>query len=242
MPNSTLKIINKILAFQKKVLNWYYDFKYAKYKKKSSSKTYVTAGETLYLNAQEKLDAKEVIENAKNIFKENLDELEKIFEYIAAKGTPVIKLKKADTLLWFVGQEEGFIPPQKNIKALALCLLINIFSKEKLGFDFETKGMFVFRDTTLSPYLLAYHLYHWMAYSKNLSGYDERTARQFKNIFVLEQDIMARKSLSIEEILSLKEAIAREIEAIDMVVQLAKEVSGAKKASDKLKKDGNISI
>jgi hypothetical protein len=242
MTNPTLKIINAILAFQKKVLNWYYDFKYAKYTKKSSSKTYVTAGEMLYLNAQEKLDAKEVIENAKNIFKENLNEPEKIFDYIKSQGTPVIKLKKAQTLLWFAGQEEGFIPPQKNIKALILCLLINIFTNEKIESGFKTKGMFVFRDSTLSPYLLAYHLYHWMAYSKNLSGYDERTIRQFKNIFTLEHDIMARKSLSIEEILSLKEAIAREIEAIDMVVQLAKEVAGAKKASDKFKKDGNISI
>jgi hypothetical protein len=242
MSNPTLKIINAILAFQKKVLTWYYDFKYAKYTKQSSSKTYVTAGETLYLNAQEKLDAKEVIENAKSVFKENLDEPEKIFDYIKSQGTPVIKLQKAPTILWFAGQEEGFIPPQKGLKALALIFLINIFSKEKIAIGLQTQGMFVFRDTVLSPYLLAYNLYHWMAYSKNLSGYDERTLKQFKNIFAFEQDIMARKQLSIEEILSLREAIAREVEAIDMVVALAKEVSGAKKASDKLKKDGDISI
>lgn len=242
MSNPTLKIINAILAFQKKVLTWYYDFKYAKYTKKSSSKTYVTAGETLYLNAQEKLDAKEIIDNAKSIFKENLDEPERIFDYIKSQGTPVIKLHKASTMLWFVGQEEGFIPPQKWLKALVLSVLINIFSKEKVPFRCQTPGMFVFRDTTVSPYLLAYHIYHWMAFSKNLSGYDERTVKQFKNIFVFEQDIMARKQLSIEEILSLREAIAREVEAIDMVVALAKEVSGAKKASDKLKKDGDISI
>jgi len=242
MSNPTLKIINAILAFQKKALTWYYDFKYAKYTKKSSSKTFVTAGETLYLNAQEKLDAKEVIENAKSVFKENLNEPEKIFDYIQSQGTPVIKLNNAPTMLWFVGQEEGFIPPQKGLKALALGLLMNIFSKEKIESGFQTKGVFVFRDSILSPYFLAYHLYHWMAYSKNLSGYDEKTLKQFKNIFVLEKDIMARKSLSIEEILSLREAIAREVEAIDMVVQLAKEVAGAKKASDKFKKDGDISI
>lgn len=242
MENPTLKIINAVLVFQKKVLNWYYDFKYSKYKKKSSSKTFITAGETLYLNAQEKLDAKKVIENAKSVFKEHLNEPEKIFDYIKSEGTPVFKLTKAHTMLWFVGQEEGFIPPQKGFNALALSCLIKFFAKEEIKVGFETSGMFVFRDTVLSPYFLAYHLYHWMAYSKNLSGYDEKTAKQFKNIFVLEKDITARKNLSIDEILSLREAIAREVDAIDMVVQLAKEVSGAKKASDKLKKDGDISI
>lgn len=242
MSNSALKIINSILAFQKKVLAWYYDFKYAKYTPQSSSKTYVTSGETLYLNAQEKLDAKEVIENAKSVFKENLNEPKKIFEYIESKGTRVIKLKKATTILWFAGQEEGFIPPQKNLNALTLGLLINIFSSDKIELGLQTQGIFVFRDTDLNPYFLAYQLYHWMAYSKNLSGYDSRTVKQFKNIFNLEHDIMARKSLSIEEILSLRESIAREVAAIDMVVALAREISGAKKASDKLKKDGDISI
>jgi hypothetical protein len=242
MPNPTLKIINAILDFQKKVLTWYYDFKYAKYTKKSSSKTYVTAGETLYLNAQEKLDAKEVIENAKSVFKENLDEPDKIFDYIKSQGTPVIELKKASTVLWFAGQEEGFIPPQKGLKAFVLGLLINIFAKDKITLGLQTQGMFVFKDTIISPYVLAYQLYHWMAYTKNLSGYDEKTLKQFKNIFALDQDIMARKKLSIEEIISLREAIAREVEAIDMVSQLAKEVAGAKKASDKLKKDGDISV
>ena len=242
MPNPTFKIINKILAFQKKFLNWYYDFKYAKYTKRSSSKTYITAGETLYLNAQEKIDAKEVIENAKSVFKENLNEPEKIFDYIKSKGTPVIELKKANTMLWFVGQEEGFIPAQKNLNALTLGLLINIFSKDKIELGLQTQGMFVLRDTDLNPYFLAYQLYHWMAYSKNLSGYDSRTVKQFKNIFNLENDIMARKSLSIDEILSLRESIAREVAAIDMVVALAREISGSKKASDKLKKDGDISI
>ncbi len=119
---------------------------------------------------------------------------------------------------------------------------INIFSKDKIELGLQTQGMFVLRDTDLNPYFLAYQLYHWMAYSKNLSGYDSRTVKQFKNIFNLENDIMARKSLSIDEILSLRESIAREVAAIDMVVALAREISGSKKASDKLKKDGDISI
>lgn len=236
--------IYAILAFQKKCLKWYYDFRYAKYSKTGSvsSKTHITANETLHLTAQEKLDAKEVVENAKSIFKEHLNEPQKVFDYIRAQGTPVFRFKNATKILWFAGEDEGFITPKSGIQAILLCLCINLFSPEKINFAFKTPAIFVIKDTDLSPYFLAYQLYHWMAFSKNLSGYDEKTVRNFKNIFNLEKDIMARKSLSIEEILSLKEAIARDVEAINMVTQLALEISGQKNASDKLKKDGNISI
>jgi len=231
------------LNLQKKVLTWYYDFKYKKHSSKStSSKTYITAGETMYLNAQEKLDAKEVINNAKNVFKEHLKDPQKIFEYIESQGTPIFVIKKARTVLWFVGEDEGFIPAKSGFQALALALCLNIFSNQKLALGFETPALFALKSYEVSPYFLAYQLYHWMAYSKNLSGYDAKTIKNFKNIFALDKDIMAMKNLSIEEILSLREAIARDVEAIEMVAALAKEVSGQKKASDKLKKDGNISI
>jgi hypothetical protein len=50
------------------------------------------------------------------------------------------------------------------------------------------------------------------------------------------------KEMSIEEILALKEAIARDAQAAEFVIQLAKESTGAKKALDKMKNDGGASI
>ncbi len=241
--------INTIYAFvnfQNKILKKYYDFKYKKLSnsktKSFSSKTYITAGEKMSLNAKEKLDAKEVIENAKSIFKEHLKEPKKIFEYIKGQGTPIFIIEKANTILWFLGEEEGFIPPKQGFTAVLLGMCINIFSKQKISISLKTPAMFILRGFDVSAYFLAYQLYHWMAFSKNLSGYDSRTVKNFKNIFNIDKDPIAIKNLSIEEILSLQEAIARDVEAIDMVVALAKEVSGQKKASDKLKRDGNISI
>ncbi|MDD3419310.1 MAG: hypothetical protein PHE78_01780 [Candidatus Gastranaerophilales bacterium] len=239
-----VQFVFKIIEIEKQFLKWYYDFRYGKYlnTKSVSSHTHITANETLHLDAQEKLAAKQTVEQAKSIFKENLKDPSKIFDYIKEHKTPVYLVPKANKALWFVGEEEGFITPKKGISALFLCLLINVFSKEKIPFTFKTPAMFVVRTYELSAYFLAYQLYHWMAYSRNLSGYDPKTVKNFKNIFNLENDALARRRLSIEEILSLREAIARDIEAIDMVKQLALEISGQKKASDKLKEQGDISI
>ena len=239
-----MDLIYKILDLQKKFLQWYYNFKYKKYAKTGSvsARSRITAHETMNFNAKEKLEAQQVIETAKSIFKEHLNDPSKVFDYIKNQGTPVFWLPNAHMFLWFVGEDEGFIPPKSGLQALFLTICINILSNDKIPFSFNTPPMFVLRNVTISPYFLAYQLYHWMAYSRNLSGYDEQTMRNFKKIFVLDTDLEARKNLSIEEILSLREAIARDIEAINMVVELAYEVSGQKKAMDKLKKDGNISI
>lgn len=239
-----INIIYMIIDIQKKILKRYYDFKYRKISKirSVSSKTYITAGERMSLNSQEKLDAKEVVENAKSVFKEYLKEPQGIFDYIKEQGTPIFVIERANTVLWFVGEEEGFIPPKEGISAILLALCINIFSAQKIPVRLKTSAMFVLRGLDVSAYFLAYQLYHWMAFTKNLSGYDPKTVKNFKNIFNIDKSPMGIKNLSIEEILSLQEAIARDVEAIDMVVALAKEVSGQKKAMDKLKKDGNISI
>ena len=44
--------------------------------------------------------------------------------------------------------------------------------------------------------------------------------------------------MSVEEIIGLKEAIARDREAAEFVIQLAKESSGAKKALEKMQQGG----
>lgn len=239
-----INIIYSVVNLQNKLLKKYYDFKYRKISKTKSvsSKTYLTASEKMTLNAQEKFYAKEVVDNAKSVFKKHLQDPEKIFEYIEERGTPIFVVKKANKILWFIGEEEGFIPPKTGILAVFLWVLLNIFSSQKISFGFKTPAMFVVRGFDVSAYFLAYQLYHWMAFTKNLSGYDPKTIKNFKNIFNIDRDPTAIKNLSIEEILSLQEAIARDVEAIDMVVELAKEAAGQKKAMEKLKKDGNISI
>ena len=67
-----------------------------------------------------------------------------------------------------------------------------------------------------------------------LPGFDDEAQQKFKKIFEYEIDANVQ-TLTYEEIISLKEAIARDIEAIDFVTKLAKEQDGAKKVFENIK-------
>ena len=59
------------------------------------------------------------------------------------------------------------------------------------------------------------------------------------NIIKYEEDI---SKLSLGEIIALKEAIARDVEAIDFVVNLSKEYDASKKLLKKLKSGASINL
>ena len=70
-----------------------------------------------------------------------------------------------------------------------------------------------------------------------LPGCDDETQTLLKDMFENKSS-----PVSVEEIASLKEAIARDREAIDFVLNFAKEYSGAKNAASKLKDDGSATV
>ena len=99
--------------------------------------------------------------------------------------------------------------------------------------------MFVLSTGQVNIYNMAHQFHKWYGYRMGLPGFDDEAQEKFKKIFDYELDSNV-ELLSYEEILSLKEAIHRDIEAIDFVINLAKESEGAKKAFKNIKdnKDG----
>lgn len=97
------------------------------------------------------------------------------------------------------------------------------------------------RDGEINIYYMLHQFHKWYGFKKNLPGYDEMAQDLFKDNLdnMSDSDV---KEMSIEEILALKEAIARDAQAAEFVIQLAKESTGAKKALDKMKNDGGASI
>ena len=84
------------------------------------------------------------------------------------------------------------------------------------------------------------HQFHkWYGFKKNLPGYDEKAQKLFKENLNTMTD---GSDLTIDEILALKDAIARDAQAAEFVIQLAKESEGAKNALGKIKKDGSAEI
>ena len=102
--------------------------------------------------------------------------------------------------------------------------------------------MFVLRDGQVNIYTMAHQFHKWYGYRMGLPGFDDEAQEKFKKIFDYEIDANVQL-LSYEEILSLKEAIHRDIEAIDFVIKLAKENEGTKKAFKNIKdKDNGTNI
>lgn len=229
------RFISKVIRlFKKKII--------PSYVKSLSGTIHMTKNETLNLSAKEKLIENEVKEEAKKIFKENFKNLEQIFEYIKSKNTMVFQTPMAPLLCFLIKEDEGFILPQKGLKAFIITFFLKCICGREINISFSSPDIFIMREGEISPYGLAYQLFHWMAFKRNLSGYDAEVMEEFRELFKLPDEEMLKRPLTIEEILSIKEVIARDIAAIDVVRELSFELSESKKASDKLQDKGDISV
>ena len=175
----------------------------------------------------------------KNIVKKYLKNPEGMLDYIEQHGTPVYRIDNADVLLDFIKEEEGLILPKKGFKALYLNVLLAVFGKKKLTLKMSAGDMFILRNMPVNVYSMLHQFHKWMSFKMNLPGCEDETQS-------LMRDMMYNRTgsgeLSIDEIMALKDAIARDREAIDFVINLAKETEGAKNAMKKLKDDGSANI
>ncbi len=184
------------------------------------------------MNSKTEQNKKKLNDEVSDIVKKNLKHPEKLLEYIEQNGTKVYKVPFADKLLKFVGEEEGFITPVFGINALVLNLVL------EHKFALKTAPMFVLRDLPINLYIMAHQFHKWYGYKMQLPGFDDEAQQKFKKIWEYEIDANVQ-TLTYEEIVSLKEAIARDIEAIDFVSKLAKEQDGAKKVFENIKNKGD---
>jgi len=199
------------------------------------SKTHISATETIMLNAKSNKLIEETKKTVKQIVKKNIKTPEKLIEYIQLSGTKVVKIKKADELLKFIKEEEGFITPKTGFEALYLNFVFN----KKIAL--KSPEMFILRDLPLNIYALSHQFYKWYAYKTNLPGFDYETQEKFKNVFEYSDPNNVAK-LSYQEIMGLKEAIRRDSEAIDFVLELSREQEASKASLDKIKNGETIQV
>ena len=101
--------------------------------------------------------------------------------------------------------------------------------------------MFILRPGNIDIYYMVHQFHKWYGFELGLPGFDFKDQQNFKRIFkTLKQEDIT--NLSIEEIISLKESIARDIEAIDFVVNLSKEYETSKKLHNKLIEGKSVSL
>jgi len=193
-----------------------------------SSKTYMNAHESITLNSKFCDQRREIDKQIRDIIKQNIKNPERLLDFVEKNGTKVYKVKFADKLLRFIGEEEGFILPRKGFEALCL----NLALENKISF--KTPEMFVLRDLPLNVYVMSHQFHKWFGFIMNLPGFDERAIELFRG--VLENNYRVPKNLKYSDIMSLKEALRRDIEAIDFVIKLSRENEKSQEMLENIKK------
>ena len=238
------KIINLLII---KIFDFIYKIQDKKHQKKMSKlnpkilsgnicgeKHHAINGATLSIK---NLDNNDKInqEKVEKLIEKYINNPEKLFEYIKGAKTPIYKIKNADKILAKIHEFEGFILPQKGFKALYLNLILN----KKISF--KTPEMFILRNGKLNVYAFIYQFYNWYCYKMKLSGYDIDTQENFKHVFEICETTKINE-LNYKEILNLKSAIKRDIEAINFVKKMAQKFTMAQKNLDKIKQGQSVNI
>ena len=228
------KIVYFFLQMQEKLLAKKLDKHLKTSSSNSTSKTVLSTGVTMTLNAETEKNKELVKKNVSDIVKGCNNDADKLLAYIESKGTKVVKLDNADKLLAAIKEEEGLITELKGIEAF----YINLITKS--GFSFKSKPMFVMRDGNIDPYYMAHQFYKWYALEMKLPGFDFISQKLFK--IYLNSDEAILSNLNLDEMTGLKEAINRDQEATNFALEIAKSKEGSKKVLNKMKTDGGANI
>ena len=187
------------------------------------------------MNAQTNNIVEEVKKNASAIADKTNCNPQELLEYIKAAKTPVYKINNADKLLAYIKEEEGLIYEQEGLRALYISLITGS------GISFKTPVMFILREGEIDKYYMLHNFYRWCSLKAGLPGFEYKTQQKFKKYLNGNPDIIL-KSFSMEDILSVKEAIARDQEATDFAIGYTKRFEGSKKVLDKIKNEGGANI
>lgn len=197
-----------------------------------SKKLFFTGHEELSISATHNATEKKVTDAAYNVLQKYKNQPKMILKFMEKKGTKIILAKALAPLLKLLGYEEGFIPKHSGFKAFILNIAISISQQEKCNFASELPDLFIVCNEKLSLYFVAYQFHHWLAYKHRLPGYDSPTLNLFRSTFANKNANLS--VLSINQVLSLKDAIDREKQAIDFVRKFVREQVGAKERLDSI--------
>lgn len=227
------KLVVSVLWLQEHLIKKRQEKTFASFKN-STSKTVITKGCSLNLTAETGENKKKLEKNLEVILKKFEHMPEKMLMYIERNGTPVIRHQNADKILEFIKEEQGFLREIKGFKAL----ILNLFLFKK--FAFKTNEMFLIAEGDIDKYAMMHKFYLWYAYKFDMPGFDSKAQENFKK-YINEKGNLNLKKLSTDDIMALKEAIARDVDAIEFVQRIAKTGEGTQNAMKKLS-DGGASI
>lgn len=223
------KIFDFIMIFKgKKDLNSTYSYSFG------GNKTYMSGTEHLTINSQTEAIKANVRKDIEALTKEYKNNPELFLKYAEDAGTKVYRVNKADKLLSYIGEEEGVIFQKKGALAFILSLITG------QGIKFETNTMFVLRNGSIDPLSMLHNFYRWYSWYKKLPGFDQRSQWLFKRYMKYQNADLSK--LPLNDIICAEEAVARDKEATEFCLYIARETDGAKNVQKKMNEEGGANI
>lgn len=198
----------------------------------STTKTVISSTETLTFNTKTLETINTVRENVSSIAKTTNGDTQKLIDYIEAQGTKVYKIHNASAILQKVNETTGLITELKGLKAI----YINILTGN--GFGLKTKPQFIISDKETDYYLLLREFYLWYSLKMKLAGFDYETQELFKKRIKNPIKNATFKGLNYDKMLKLKEAMERDKEANEFVMNILREKGGDSNTFGKIIKGG----
>lgn len=203
--------------------------------------SYINAHETLNLNSKTKDKIKQMESQTKKVIKEHYNKPAKILSLMSKSNVKIYKIKNANKIFGCFGEDIGFIMPENNIKAFFLNLVSELLAHKKLKLSFKKEMLLIIDSKEVDVYFIAHNYYKYIAYKSNLPGVDGYSQSKFKDI-LKKGNRKNFNEMSLDEILVIEEAIARDKEAIDFVITLSKEIAGSKQSLLKIQSGQAASI
>ena len=198
------------------------------------NKTVMSGNEFMTFTAKNDEIKAQIRSEIEKIYKEYKNNPQPYLDYICEHGTPVFRQKYADKILSFLGEDEGVIFGLSGIKAL----ILSVFAGQ--GFSLNTKTMFMLRSGIIEPLSLLHNFYRWYSWYKKMPGFDSRSQYLFKRYMKFPNADLS--GLKQEDIISLQEAVARDKEATEFCLFIARETEGAKNVQKKMNEEGGANI
>lgn len=221
--------INFLIELQNKILN----------NKTSKRANTLGFGATLCLNSKTEQKKEKLEKDVTEILKKCNNDPEKLIKFIESKGTKVYRFKFAKKIMDGISQEIGFVPKATGIKAFLINFVVSCNTDETFTPKFRTDAMFVLDKDECDAFWFIQQFYKWYGMKLNLPGYDAKSQESFNSLMYNNTDAKI-KSLSIDEILDIKDAIARDSESINFVMELCKSTVSSKSASQKITSGGAL--
>ena len=191
-----------------------------------TGKSIISPTETLTLTTQTKRLIEKVKEDMLNLERTAAGKSEILIKYVEEKGTKVYRIKNASKSLEKIKEHTGFISPLQGGKALYINTLL------KIGVSSDSEALFIIdEEKVIDYYMLLREVYLWCSMSQGLGGFEFEAQELFKK-YLLSSEIDMSK-LDYAQMCSLKEAVARDAEANEFVMEVIRLREGGKQVLDK---------